>query len=111
MGHAMDDKDDSPRRDDERAGPRRRVLFRGELLTGSGPVACTVVDVSAGGARIRTDTPLEPGAPVTLTVPGHPDFQGVIAWGNDGKAGVAFLDIAPRNLDRWGELAATLKLS
>ncbi len=91
-----------------RRHPRRAigVDFRARDLQGAGQLLFEAVDVSAGGAFLRSDLLLEEGEPLVLEfrVPGVPRLiraQGRIAWvrrfpaaGEPGGMGVQFLQLA-----------------
>ena len=71
---------------------RHSILIAARLLIGGRAVDCDVVDLSAGGARVRTTEPLPVGAPVVLSVEGVRDFNGKVAWQMTELAGVEFCE-------------------
>lgn len=77
------------------------------LLADSGNRAIGAVDLSEGGARLRTRGPVPLGAPVRVTLefaepPGRVDARGEIRWnrkipraGRGAHAGVMFVGLTP----------------
>jgi len=63
---------------------------------------CQLIDISQGGAKIRSQALLEPGNRVSLEIVGLGKLDGSIRWVRDGHAGVAFAPTLPyRQLARW----------
>lgn len=60
-----------------------------ETVSRTGLVATR--DVSQGGAKVETAFPLEPEAPVVLTLDGFRPIEGVVRWCADGVAGIEFV--------------------
>lgn len=80
------------------------IKYAGEQFEG------TMLNISAGGAGIRTENPLKSGAPVALrfSVPGEAtesEFPGHITWTNKGgQYGIQFADLPTSlrtSLQRW----------
>jgi len=61
------------------------------LLAGVERQACTIVDVSRGGAKIRLTHPLAPRSRITLVDDRIGALEAVVAWCRGDVAGVAFL--------------------
>jgi len=80
-----------------------KIKYAGEHFEGA------LVNVSAGGAGIKTEKPLKSGAPVAMifAVPGtdgDAEFPGRVTWTNKGQYGVQFSDLPPSlrtSLQRW----------
>lgn len=80
------------------------IKYAGEQLE------ATLLNISAGGAGVKTEKPLKSGAPVTLifAIPGagiESEFPGRVTWTNKGgQYGIQFADLpAPlrTSLQRW----------
>ena len=69
----------------------------------------TLLNISGGGAGVKTETPLKSGAPVALTlcIPGttsESEFPGRVTWTNKGQYGIQFGDLPASlrtSLQRW----------
>src|SRR6185437_16292557 len=75
---------------DRRRHPRKRVVWPATLETVRGKLACRVSNISPGGARLRVDEPVLVGEYVTLAMPAHGEFDGVVAWQRDSVIGMQF---------------------
>ncbi|HKW55241.1 MAG TPA: ATPase, T2SS/T4P/T4SS family [Stellaceae bacterium] len=75
---------------DRRKHPRKRVVWPATLETVRGKVACRVSNISPGGARLRVDGPILVGEYVTLVIPAHGEFDGVVAWQREAVIGMEF---------------------
>lgn len=60
-------------------------------------------DISQGGVKVETDSPLEEGSQIVLTMEKFRPLQGVVRWCGDGFAGIAFHQLIP-----FGELMSWL---
>ena len=66
---------------DKRKFPRSGVIWPGTFETESGTVACTVLNLSANGAKLRLQAPLAAGiSSGTLTIARVGAFKAAIAW-------------------------------
>ena len=88
---------------DRRARRLRLMLEVGAfVLLPRRRVACQVIDVSQGGAKIRTGLRLGVGDRVRLEIDGLGIISGMVRWVRDGHAGIAFPAPLPyRDLARW----------
>jgi hypothetical protein len=70
-------------------------------------LACSLVDISQGGTKVRTNGPLENGDVVQLEVSGLDTLHGVVRWAHNDEAGVSFdVPLSYRDLSRWiGDLS------
>jgi pilus assembly protein CpaF len=75
---------------DRRKHPRKRVVWPATLETVRGKLACRVSNISPGGARLRVDEPVLVGEYVTLAIPAHGEFDGIVAWQRDSVIGMQF---------------------
>ena len=92
-----------PTRDDRRAR-RLRFLVRlaGYVMAEQGRADCMLVDISQGGARIRTDAVLERGQHIRVAVRGHGTLAGRVLWMKGGDVGIGFFaKLAYRELAEW----------
>ena len=71
---------------------RRRVLWNVKLHQDGRIWECPVVDISAGGAKIRIAEPLAISSRVVLAIERLGNFQGEVRWQNDTFAGITFLE-------------------
>ncbi len=63
---------------------------------------CQLIDISQGGAKIRTTTLLAPGDHASLKVDGLGTLVGSVRWVRDGHAGIAFATaLSYRQLAGW----------
>jgi hypothetical protein len=89
---------------DRRAHRRSRVLWGATLMADGvdGEVACTVVDISAGGAKLMMNKQLMgrdpdllsmvlPGARITLSVRASGSVPAEVVWQEGDRAGLRFL--------------------
>lgn len=74
---------------------RAALTLRSRLVTSSGNVICTVIDLSLGGARIEIERHLEIGETVWLTL-GRVKVFGEIRWFNGRTAGIHFEKKLPK---------------
>ena len=92
-----------PQNADQRSHARRDVLLAGRLRHGEAWLSCEVVNLSAGGAKLRTQgadgragTGFAPGQELTLELAPCGLLPGVVAWVRPGELGLRFTgDPAP----------------
>lgn len=75
---------------DHRSHARRTVLMSGRLLCGGVWADCEVVNVSAGGARLRILGDYCAGQELCLEIEPCGQFPGVAAWVRGGELGLKF---------------------
>jgi hypothetical protein len=96
QGHAPACEESSPaqRRRDE----RKAVLWVGYVCIAGRPnIACAVLDVSAGGAKVRVSEPVAQGELVSLKSP-HFSRKARVVWSADGAIGLQFIERGARFL-------------
>ncbi len=71
---------------------RKETELRGTLLVNGSSVACDVLDISAGGGRLRSVEPLDHDGALTLRIEGFGEFPGDIAWKRGQSLGMRFRD-------------------
>lgn len=71
---------------------RRAVIIAARLRTTDQAVDCDILDISAGGAKLRSDRAWADGSAVILTVDGVCDLAARVAWRTAEGCGIAFLD-------------------
>lgn len=79
-------------RQDRRRHPRSLVDWSGVLRDDRGAVKFDVLDVSAGGARLRTDRELRANSKVMLDIHRVGGFLGEVVWQYPDGAGIRFLE-------------------
>ena len=82
-----------------RAHPRRLVLLSGAVYVENRPVECRVLDVSAGGARIRVDHRFDHDSRLALMIYRFGEFPVEVAWEKDIDLGIMFID-DPSEIER-----------
>jgi CheY-like chemotaxis protein len=78
--------------EDRRSHPRTPVILPAEIETSSGQrIDCTVLDISARGARVALAEPLAKGETVTLTSADFGSAQACVAWTEPQCVGLEFV--------------------
>ena len=78
--------------EDRRSHPRTPVIFQAQLETASGNrIDCTVLDISARGARVAVAEPLAKGDAVTLTSPDFGRTAACVMWVEPQCVGLEFV--------------------
>ena len=84
--------------------PRVKVGSRGRLKVGSRSFGVVLQDISQGGARVQSNSPITDTGDVVLTLPGLPPIGGVIRWVGGTEIGVSFNECLPfERLGQWIE--------
>jgi hypothetical protein len=73
---------------------RRKVIWAARIGCALGERACTVLNISRGGAAVKLDVTLAPCADVQLQVPGIGRLPAWVAWSNHDRAGIRFGDLS-----------------
>ena len=73
-------------------GRRLRANWPAELRTNGEKTACTVADVSNDGANLLVESPISGDAPLWLIVENVGPIAAVLAWQENGRAGLRFLE-------------------
>lgn len=75
-----------------RRDARKAVLWMGYVCIAGRPnIACAVLDVSAGGAKVRVSEPIAVGELVSLKSP-HFSRKAHVMWSADGTIGLQFVE-------------------
>ena len=83
-----------PQARERRAQRRRSVLWTARLMiTGQRDVRCYILDLAAGGAKLRAERPVAPGTLVKLSSP-RIVRQGYVAWSAGDSIGLRFTEAA-----------------
>ena len=86
----------------ERREQARRSVMWGALALSSGlQFKCVVLNISAGGAKVRIAQPFSPGTPVTLMVTRFGEFPAIVVWESGEFLGLKFQeppDVVARRL-------------
>jgi hypothetical protein len=77
--------------DDRHRHPRTAVYCSAKLAAAGRTWDCQLLDISAGGAKIRLPAPLDPAAALSLTIGSHGTFPARLVWRNGQYLGIAFL--------------------
>ncbi|SMF72919.1 PilZ domain-containing protein [Allosphingosinicella indica] len=82
--------------------PRVEVDRLATLRVGARVLGVSTRDISQGGVKVETDHPLEPDAPVVLTLDRFRPIHGTVRWYAEGLCGISFNELVPfRELMRW----------
>lgn len=77
----------------QKRSPRVRTSLAAVLVdSDGGELAVDVIDLSAGGFRLRAGEPLVVGEQVRLRVPRYGDFPAQIQWVEGNEAGGRFME-------------------
>ena len=72
--------------------PRHSLIRRGELLWDGTSLPVRLRNISADGAMIETDQPMEAGSDVELDLADGLRLSGQVRWSKDGRIGVKFAE-------------------
>lgn len=85
-----------------RKSPRYEVQCRARIVIGKRHYAGYIHNISQGGAKLRTITPIRKLGEVLLRLPDLPALRCELRWTDSYNAGVAFATtLAARDLARW----------
>ncbi len=71
---------------------RAKVLWSGHLVYGDQLVACLIVNISAGGAMVRTDGAVICPASIILRNARIGDLAAEVTWRKNNEMGLKFLE-------------------
>ncbi len=80
----------TPQGPDHREHARSAVLMAGRLYCCGEWKPCQVVNVSAGGARLKIDSPYCPGQELALELGACGQYPGLVAWARGEEIGFKF---------------------
>lgn len=93
---------------DRRESPRLNLRCRARIRVGKREYAGYVEDISNGGARIRTLSPIRETGPVCLIIPDLPPIRGHIRWMEPQSGGVCFsMSVSGSVLAEWARSRVT----
>jgi PilZ domain-containing protein len=75
--------------------PRIEVDWLATVRAGAKITWVTVRDISQGGIKFESDTPIEPGQQVVLTIDRFRSIPGMLRWYEDGQGGISFNELVP----------------
>lgn len=75
---------------DQRAYERRTVLVAARIHDGEEWHECRIVNISLGGAKLRTGRRIDPGATVLLDIERFGRFSGTVVWRHSEELGITF---------------------
>lgn len=82
--------------------PRCDVQCRARIRIGNRQYAGYLHNISQGGAKLRTITPIRKLGNVTLRLPDLPLLRGQLRWTDAYNAGILFeLPLTPAELSKW----------
>jgi len=91
----VEDIIDHPEKTNEvRKFPRRLVLLSGAVYVENRAVDCRILDISVGGARLRTERKFDHDKRFPLMIYRFGEFPVQVAWEEDTDLGIAFVDDA-----------------
>lgn len=70
---------------------RCSVYVQARLATDDSTQDCEILNLSAGGAKLRLPEPVAVGTEVVLTIEGHGTFAAKVAWSDRGHMGLQFM--------------------
>lgn len=76
-------------------GPRVEVRCPAKLRVRARPMKGIILDISEGGAKVETHTPLNPNDRLTIAIPDLPPLAAAVRWTDAFLAGVAFEEPVP----------------
>ena len=88
---------------DRRIHKRKPVLWSARLECDKGVTPCIILDLSAGGAKLRGTTPAGNREPVSLVIERLGKLRAEVMWARMGLLGIRFLDTPERVADMVGE--------
>jgi len=71
---------------------RKEVSFATTISIGDKTKDCSILDISAGGAKLQTRATGEKKTPVVLNLERFGEFTGEVAWARGGNLGIKFTD-------------------
>jgi hypothetical protein len=77
---------------DRRQHKRKPVLWAARIETRDGPNDCIILDLSAGGAKLRSAAVVTVRDTVTLVIDRFGALNAEVMWARSGKLGLRFLD-------------------
>lgn len=92
---------------DRRQHKRKPVLWAARIETREGPCDCIILDLSLGGAKLRSAAPVAAQQTVTLVIDRFGALHAEVIWARSGRMGLRFVD-APDQIAHI--LGATLPL-
>lgn len=87
-------------RRERRSNPRQQIGWPGRVTSGPKDLACTVRDISVGGARVECAEQFRPWTVVTLNIENFGKFHARVVWVQAPEMGLQFLDTARAALQR-----------
>ena len=75
-----------------RTSNRHKVIFKSRIKIGTIATACEILDISTGGARIKSSFAPAPQTPVTLEIKQLGYYAALIAWAHLSELGIKFND-------------------
>jgi len=80
--------------EEKRRHPRKKVIWSARVATRIGDRACTILNISRGGAQIKLDLTLDPCSGVELAIAGIGKLPGWVVWSSYDRAGIEFTELS-----------------
>ncbi|HZT51090.1 MAG TPA: PilZ domain-containing protein [Stellaceae bacterium] len=77
---------------DRRQHKRKPVLWAARIETQDGPSDCIILDLSLGGAKLRSAAEVAAQDMITLVIDRFGALNAEVMWARSGKMGVRFVD-------------------
>ena len=77
---------------DRRQHKRKPVLWAARIETLDGPSECIILDLSLGGAKVRSPAPVKAKETVTLVIDRFGALNAEVMWARSGRMGLRFVD-------------------
>ena len=77
---------------EKRASERKEVKQSTSILLEGKVIDGQVIDISAHGAKVHTENPIEPKSQVVLSIARFGDYKGEIVWCRNSDVGLKFTD-------------------
>jgi hypothetical protein len=77
---------------DRRQHKRKPVLWAARIETRDGPSECIILDLSLGGAKLRSAASVTAHEEVTLVIDRFGALNGEVMWARSGRMGLRFTD-------------------
>jgi hypothetical protein len=77
---------------DRRQHKRKPVLWAARIETREGPCECIILDLSLGGAKVRSPASVVKEQMVTLVIDRFGALNAQVIWARSGKLGLRFVD-------------------
>ncbi len=88
---------------------RSAVLWSGEVIQGVRIIPCRILNISAGGAKVRLEGEVPDGSEIRISCNRFGEVPALVVWCRDGKMGLKFLEDPSRVLRAIGNAIAPVR--